>query len=314
VYVFSGATGVRRLTLIGHEGGQFGAAVAGFADVTGDGRGDIAVGAPQFTPDDNFIWVPEGRVYVFNGWNGALVRSLNSPSPQPAMSDFGAAVASVPDADGDGRPDIAVGAPRESIGNHSWVGRVYIYSGATGILLHTLTSPHPQWSGLFGASVAGVPDVNGDGRGDILVGAPDEIVGNNPDAAGRAYLFSGKTGALLRQLAAGNPSANDRFGSSVAGVADLSGDGRGDLIIGAKGKTVPGSPEAAGRVFIYSGSSGAFLRSYASPNQEAGGGLGGAVAGLDDVNGDGKGDVGVGARYEDVPPKADTGRAYMFRY
>jgi hypothetical protein len=298
VHVFSGSNGLRRITMklpfVAEE-------IAGLKDVTGDGRGDLAVGAPGYRPDGSFL--PVGRVYIYNCVNGTPVRHLDSPSNQAANSDFASSLAGIPDVNGDGRPELAVGAPGEA-----GTGRVYLFSPAGGLLLRTLVSPHSQSDGQFGASVSGVPDVNGDGCGDILIGAPHEIVGNNPDWAGRAYLYSGKTGVLLRQFGAGSPAWHDQFGCSVAGASDLNGDGRGDIIIGCRGRN-----EQAGRVFVYSGATGVFLRGYASPNQEEFGAFGVCVAGLGDINGDGKGDIGVGAQFESVAPVDGAGRAYMFQ-
>jgi hypothetical protein len=313
-YLFSGATGVRRLTLVPPNAealGLFGLAVAGLADVNGDARGDIAVGAPNENPGGSPADC--GRVYIFSGWNGVLLRTLASPNQQ-VNGGFGTAVAAVPDLNGDGRGDLVVGALFEHPGGApNRAGRAYVFSGATGALLFTLVSPREQADGTFGNSVAGVPDVNGDGKGDVLVGAPYEEVGNNPDASGRAYLFSGANGALLRQFAAGNPIVNDIWGFSVAGCTDLNGDSRGDVIIGAKAKTVPGSPVGAGRVYIFSGATGAYLKAYISPNQEADGEFGASVAGLFNMNGDGKGNAGVGAPKENGGGITDAGRAYFFR-
>jgi hypothetical protein len=313
-YLFSGATGVRRLTLASPNAeplGLFGLAVAGLADITGDGKGDLLIGAPNENPGGSPADC--GRAYLFNGYTGAFIRTLASPSQQ-ANGGFGTSVAAVPDLNGDGRGDFVVGALFEHPGlAPDRAGRAYVYSGATGTLLFTLVSPQQQADGTFGNSVAGVPDVNGDGKGDILVGAPYEKVGANPDASGRAYLFSGANGALLRQFAAGGPVENDIFGFSVAGCSDLNGDGRGDIIIGAKAKSVAGSPANAGRVYVYSGATGAFIKTLVSPNQEAGGEFGAAVAGLSNMNGDGKGNPGVGAPKEDVSGKADAGRAYIYK-
>lgn len=313
-YMFSGATGVRRLTMSSpnaESGGLFGLAVAGLADVSGDGKGDIAVGAPNENPD--LSPADCGRVYIFNGFTGAVLRTLASPNQQ-SNGGFGTAISGVPDLNSDGRGDIVIGALFEHPGGApDRAGRAYVFSGATGALLFTLVSPQQQANGTFGNSVSGVPDVNGDGKGDILVGAPYEKVGNNPDASGRAYLFSGANGALLRQFAAGGPVQDDIFGFSVAGCSDLNGDAKGDVIIGAKAKTVPGYPANAGRAYVYSGATGVFIKTLASPNQQVGGEFGASVTGLSNMNGDGKGNPGVGAPKEDVAGNADAGRAYIYR-
>src|SRR5690606_16999294 len=107
----------------------------------------------------------------------------------------------------------------------------YVYSGATGALLYALASPHAGYQSWFGFAVAGVPDLDGDGRGDLLISAPAESHAAQND--GRAYVFSGATGDLLHTLTSPNPFSGGNFGGAVAGLDDLDGDGRGDLLVGA---------------------------------------------------------------------------------
>src|SRR5690606_4456150 len=128
---------------------------------------------------------------------------------------FGAHVAGIPDLDGDGFGDLAVGAPAEYEDIDIWQsGRVHVYSGATGTLLYSLDSPNPDVQGHFGLAVAGVEDLDGDGRGEILVGAAFEN-----GWRGNAYLFSGATGELLRTLT--SPSDGiAAFGAAVTALPD----------------------------------------------------------------------------------------------
>jgi hypothetical protein len=123
-----------------------------------------------------------------------------SPNPEQT-GGFGLSVSGVEDADGDGRGDLLAGAYYEDGGAFN-AGRVYLFSGATGALLRTLTSPNPEFQGYFGFSVAGVADADGDGRGDLLVGAYSEAGGATD--AGRAYLFP--SGTSISLTATGNPT------------------------------------------------------------------------------------------------------------
>jgi hypothetical protein len=86
-------------------------------------------------------------------------------------------------------------------------------------------SPNEIATGQFGYSVSGISDVNGDGRGDVIIGAiRDNPQGITPNP-GRAYIFDGFTGELLHTLRAANENVNGlsagRFGAAVSGVPDF---------------------------------------------------------------------------------------------
>ncbi|MEP0546713.1 MAG: Ig-like domain-containing protein [Rhodothermales bacterium] len=303
VYLFSGATGELLRTLASPTpelDGRFGDWVAAVPDANGDGRGDLLIGASN---EDGGA-VNAGRAYLFSGATGALLQTIASPIAE-ANGAFGMVVSGVADADGDGRGDLLVGAQGEDGGTMD-AGRTYLFSGATGGLLHTLVSPTPGLGGLFGRSVAGVPDADGDGRGDLLVGEDSDAALQN---AGRAYLFSGATGALLQTIASPNPETGGFFGFSVAGVPDADGDGRGDLLVGAPSED--DELDNAGRAHLFSGSTGSLLLTFVSPNSELSGLFGRSVAGVDDADGDGRGDLLVSAPFEDGGAQ-DAGRAYVF--
>ncbi len=103
-----------------------------------------------------------------------------------------------------------------------------------------LVPPDPVADGRFGKSVASVPDTDGDGHEDILIGAADD----NVPGARKAYLFSGATGVLLHAFDPPDPTL--RFGYPVSAVPDTDGDGRGDLLIGAIDET---GPPISGRAY-----------------------------------------------------------------
>ena len=162
---------------------EFGFSVA-MADIDGDGEAEVIVGARLEDVDGN---VDQGRVYVFSGGTGELLYTLDTPNPEPGAW-FGAAVA-MGDMDGDGWADIAVAARLEDVGDNETQGRVYVFSGATGELILTVDSPNPQAAnGEFGFGLA-MGDVDGDGRAEVVVGAPSEDVGD-VSAQGRVYVFA----------------------------------------------------------------------------------------------------------------------------
>ncbi len=301
----------------GNGRGYHGWSVAGLPDVTGDGRADIAVGAVGAKTVGEY----GGAVQIYSGASGAFVRTLISPI-RMHHGRFGWSVSAVPDLDADGFADVAVGAPRENFGTTpSRCGRAYLYSGRTGQLVHKLRSPFEEVNGFFGTSVAGIADVNGDGRGDVVVGAPREDPGASPEDAGRVHIYSGATGHRLRTLVSPTQGLLESFGYSVAAVPDVNGDGRSDIGVGAPQVEsddmwiVPGLGDdtGPGRVYLFSGASGAFLRVLGCPSGEDRAGFGRSVAGVPDVNGDGRGDIVVGAPFDDPgSSQNDAGRAYLF--
>lgn len=305
-YLFSGATGTLLRTLVspGPEfAGFFGRSVASVPGATG--AGVLAVGAPSENGGDT----NSGRVHVFSATTGALLRTIVSPTPEQ-FGDFGGSVSGVRDVNGDGHDELLVGANEESqVAGPRYAGRAHLFSGSDGDLLHTLRSPAEQPSGFFGTTVSGIPDVDGDGGGDLLVGE----LPTDPDAGlpstGTAYVFSGATGDVLHELVSPSPSDFGAFAQAVAGVPDVDGDGRGDLLIGAPGEPGLG---VIGRAYVFSGAGGSLLQTLASPNEDGGTNFGFAVAGVDDIDGDGRGELLVGAYGEDRGASRAAGRAYAF--
>lgn len=236
-------------------------------------------------------------------------------SPHSYRAHFGKRVSGLPDVNGDGIGDIVVGAPSLAYHGGAWyddAGVIDVFSGADLSRLWYTYSPTPSQIGEFGRAVMGVPDVNGDGGGDIIVGAWQE---SKPgyEKSGKAYVVSGADGSFIHTLLSGNPEDLSRFGYSVAGVQDVDGDGYHDFIVGAPYEDPGGSPDNAGRAYVYSGHSGSILYTLASPNEENGGEFGYAVGSLSDINGDGRGDLVVGAPSEDPGSSpSNAGRVYIF--
>lgn len=275
--------------------GNFGIAVAGIGDINGDGFADVLVGAPFEDPGASPA--NAGRAYVFSGQGGDTLYSLQSPGEE-FNGRFGGAVAGAGDLDGDGVPDLIVGAFLETAGSGSDDGgRVHLFSGADGSLIRTLISPAGDPSGNFGVAVDGIGDVSGDGVPDLVVGALNE---DHPgiDNAGRAYILSGASGAVLHTLESPVAEVNGAFGNEVAAIGDITGDGIDDVAVGAFFEEVDPAPFASGQVHLFSGQSGAHLRILVTPNPRSDGQFGGTVAAADDLDGDGVDDLLVGASGE----------------
>ncbi len=287
--------------------GNFGYLAVGVGDVDGDGYPDIGVGAPfedpGTSPDD------AGRAYIFSGATGDVLFTL--VSPYEAQFGYFGWVAGAGDVNNDGYADVIVGAWEEPGGATS-AGRAYVFSGATGDTLYTLVSPNPEIEGKFGWWVRGAGDVDNDGYPDVIVGAEEEDPGTSPRDAGRAYVFSGPTGALIHTLVSPSDEYEGGFGWAVSGAGDVDGDGHADLLVGAPYEDPGTSPEWAGRAYVFSGATGDTLYTLTPPHEENEGYFGAGVWDLGDVDGDGYPDVGVGANGVAGPNPQAAGMAYIF--
>jgi hypothetical protein len=221
-----------------------------------------------------------------------------------AGDNFGFSVAAAGDVDGDGVGDLLIGAIDTNPGGLQYAGSAFVYSGATGGLLHRFDGA-AAYDG-FGFSVAGPGDLDGDGFADLLIGANGAAPGGRL-LAGSVYAYSGADGSLLHRF--DGPVAGDRLGGSVAGTGDLDGDALPDLILGANGAD-PGGRIAAGSAFVVSGATGLLLHRFDGP--AAGDALGNAVADAGDVDGDGVSDLVVGAWKSDAGGATWSGSAYVY--
>lgn len=219
-YIYNGTSGnlIRTLNHPSQGGAEtdarFGFAVANAGDLNRDGVSDILVGAPG-----------RSEVFAFSGGTGQLLFSILSPLPERIPS-FGYALAGGKDLDGDGIPDFVIGAP---LFNRSQ-GAAYVFNGRDGTLLRKLPFPRETFA-RSGASLFLGSDVNGDGRADILAGAPDRDL-NGITNAGEVRVFSGASGALLKVFVSSAPQAFAGFGFSAT-AADFNGNGVSTIVVGA---------------------------------------------------------------------------------
>lgn len=270
--VLSGVDGRILLNLSGLVAGErFGTAAAGAGDVDGDGHADVLVGA-EFHPAAG---IRGGAVYVLSGRNGQLIRRIDGDS---AEDRFGGGAALGPDLDGDGLRDHLIGAYG---GGTAGRGEAYVHSAASGVRLRTFRAD--AGAGNFGRSfVVDVGDVDADGTGDVYVGD-----WNHASGAGRGYVFSGATSAVLQRFSG---AAGDGCGPG-RGAGDVNGDGHADLIVGCY--TAGAGGLQAGQARIYSGKDGSVLKTWTHTLTAFQ--FGYDAVGLGDVNADGRLDFAVSA-------------------
>jgi len=266
-------------------GGLYGHSVAQLHDVNGDGFHELLVGAPGH--DEN--GTDSGAVIVVDGVHGFIEYELHGSL---AGDELGWSVANLGDVNGDGIDDFAAGRPGRDFLGAIDAGGVEVHSGSDGSLLWSKT-----WTAAgarAGSVVAAAGDVNGDGRGDVLVGAPafDGPSAPADPSWGRAVLYSGATGAVLKTVT--GTVDNDRLGAALAGLPDLNGDGVPEFAIGVPGREV-GSPFAlvnAGACDVYSGLTKALL--FSVDGGAANEACGSSVARLGDTDHDGSNEFVVG--------------------
>ncbi|MCZ6598793.1 MAG: VCBS repeat-containing protein, partial [Planctomycetota bacterium] len=190
-------------------------------------------------------------------------------------------VAILPDIDGDGLADVAIGATHGSAGGRGYV-EVRTGDGSVRWRVEAPTAHTATSRGWFGWNVASAGDVNADGTTDLLVADVHSYV--------RAY--SGKDGERLLELDYLGGYVHGE-GTSLDGVGDLNGDGHGDFLIGANESSMHNHSDQ-GWVWIHSGSDGELLYRY-DPGRNPGpeGGYGVDAAGIGDVDCDGLTDIAV---------------------
>lgn len=302
-----GANGVR---FIGPQVADFAASVAGLGDVNADGIGDFAIGARATTIEDRDR---TGAVYVIYGRRGPYTQdgsfTLGSLDPTvgavitgaEAKDFLGQRVAGPGDVNGDGIADIIIGAPFESAIGIPEPGATYVIFGNPNGLgesgtvhLADLTSGEGieilgETDGdVFGITVSGTGDINGDGFCDFIVGAQNADPEGRTDAGESFLVLGNSVGAgpggsfMLSDLSSPEvtrfrgEAAGDYSGNAVAGAGDVDADGVQDILIGAYHADVENIDEAGrtyliyGRAFRSETSYSSFLPSVMAPPEGIG--------------------------------------------
>ena len=253
--------------------------VAGCGDLNGDGYDDIAFNAFDVAADGTLI-LPDRVEIHFGGPDMASSAPLvlYGESPPPASSSdpfidydgFGSSISQAGDVNGDGYPDLIVGARTLPSADSLTVGgKVRIYLGGPGmdaapdVVLEMAKVSNPGLdSVLFGASVAGLGDVNGDGFADVAVGAPGfDINYRSAPSISRVYVyFGGSASHTSPDLVLQGDQGTEEFGTWVVPAGDVNHDGYADFAVLAPGigpATLVGTPDAIplwpGKAYLYSG-------------------------------------------------------------
>ena len=326
----SSLNGVNGYIVSGRQGDDnLGRAVT-IADVNGDGISDIIIGADEV---DATGGRDSGTTYVIfggaanlaaldaaDGTTNGIIQAVNIAGTrglrfdgEDRLDNIGNAVAGDHDVNGDGNADLLIGAFRAEPSN---AGKAYLLFGGNqfgvdGRAIIRADSVDGQ-SGFrlngvsendyAGQAVVLLGDVNGDGFGDALIGAPGYGGSNN----GTAYFVAGAASGFSNTSLAGNvrfdgETASDDAGEAVGRAGDINGDGIADFLIG-----VPDHISSTGAAYVIFGNSSGFTNTTLDSTlgsvgfELRGGGSGsyGVGQSLDasgDINGDGLADILLGA-------------------
>ncbi|MEM7317571.1 MAG: FG-GAP-like repeat-containing protein, partial [Pseudomonadota bacterium] len=309
-----------------------GISVGSAGDVNGDGLDDLVIGSTAGTG-----WLVFGQSDstaidlndVSAGAGGFAITGVTS------LDLAGSSVSGAGDVNGDGLADIFVGAPRDDpSGSNTGAGFVVfgktdgaavdlaeVEIGTGGFAIHGV-SPGDQ----AGWSVSAAGDLNGDGLGDVILGAP--FSAQPGPFSGTAYAVFGKADGAPIELAdveSGTggfaihaAATGDRVGRSVSAAGDVNGDGLDDVIVGAPFDDPGGLSSGSGFVIFgkvdglsvdisdIDAGIGGFAINGIAPDDT----VGWSVAAAGDVNGDGLDDLIVGAPNAD--PNGDgSGAGYV---
>jgi hypothetical protein len=237
-------------------GGELGFRFGEPLDIDGDGELDIVAGSRRGGANGY------GEASVWS--HGEVILHWESDELDAL---FGHGALAVPDSNGDGTPDIVITAPN-ALGS----GHVDTYSGRDGSLLWS--TPGAMYDG-FGWQVARAPDLDGDGFADLWVGAP-----SNP-AGGHVYLVSGHSGSIVQTI--DGPGNAAQFGWYLTALGS-------EVVIGAPTEIVDGESRGAVHVVSADGTERLMIPGEIIDHQ-----FGEMLASLDDLDGDGTGELAVAA-------------------
>jgi FG-GAP repeat/RTX calcium-binding nonapeptide repeat (4 copies) len=345
----SGLNGKNGFRIDGRAATHFtGFSADGAGDVNGDGFDDVLVTAAYAAPNGT----ASGSAYVVfgrkSGWKTKFkLTSLNGKNGfringEAAIDVLGASAASAGDINADGFADIVIGAPLADVSGAGEAGKAYVMFGkakgfSASVNAGSLTGAKGfAFTGSAngnrtGSSVGAAGDVNGDGFDDIIIGASN--ASNGGTGEGSSYVIFGKKTAFSSPFPAGNLNGVNGFrldgfgsgeesGSAVGGKFDINGDGFSDLLVAAPNSEVNLVSEV-GTCYVYFGNKDPIdpviemialggVDGFQFSGETGGDRACNAASAAGDFNGDGIGDVVVGAKDASPLGRTEAGISYIY--